>query len=244
MTLKQIATRALKRLQLDLTFYLKKAGNKDIFEVSPKEIQHPIFLRKNTSDEPAYYQIFHHKEYDMPLDFVPATIIDCGANIGLTTVFFKNKYPGATIVAVEPEASNFKMLEKNTDKYKDVHCLQYGIWNKTTNLKIINTNDTHWGFTTEETDQEGADIIKSISIDKIMELYHLDSIDILKIDIEASEKELFEKNYEKWLPKVKVIFIELHDEIKEGCSRSFFKALVNYDFTMDHRGELLICKMK
>jgi len=76
-----------------------------------------------------------------------------------------------------------------------------------------------------------------------MKQFNVDHIDILKIDIESSEKELFEENFEKWLPKVKVVIIELHDRMKEGCTRSFFKAMVNYKFTMTHKGENIVCEL-
>ena len=54
------------------------------------------------------------------------------------------------------------------------------------------------------------------------------SIDILKIDIEGAEKELFMDNYKTWLGKTKVIVIELHDRLDKEISGIFFKAVNNY----------------
>ena len=225
-----------------LKFLAKRAFKKNtVIGITPKNFKYPIFLRNNTSDVEAFYQIFDRMDYQLDYGGMPKTIIDCGANAGCASVYFKNKYPDATIVAIEPEPSNFKILTMNTEKYKDVHCLNYGIWNKSTNLEIINEGKGNWSFSTNEVDYENENTIKAISIEEIMKRYDLKQIDILKIDIEGSEKEMFEKNYEKWLPLTKTIVIELHDWMRPGCSKSVFKALGNYNFSSSFQGENLIC---
>ena len=103
----------------------------------------------------------------------------------------------------------------------------------------MDTGLGNWGFMTEETDQAGEDTIAAISIDEIMNRYNLEHIDICKINIEGAEKELFEKNYDTWLSKTKLISIELHDRMKEGCSKSFFKAMINYNFALTHKGSYM-----
>ena len=64
---------------------------------------------------------------------------------------------------------------------------------------------------------------------------------MLKIDIEGAEKELFaDDNVQKWLPRVNVIAIELHDRMKHGCSYAFFKAISKHKWYFSLRGENLI----
>ncbi len=243
MNLKFYLDKGRDKIKFDLIFAFNRFKKNSIFKINLNTAKFPIFLRENSSDSDTFYQIFYYKGYNVDFNFEPKVIVDCGANIGLASVYFKNKYPQAKIISVEPASSNFEMLVKNTEKYDDIHCLQAGIWNKNAILKVVDNGYGEWGFMTEEVDTEGPDTIKSVSIDGLMEKYNLDHIDILKIDIEGSEKELFEKNYEKWLPKVKVILIELHDGMKEGCIRTFFKAMVNYKFTMRYKGENIICEM-
>jgi len=74
-----------------------------------------------------------------------------------------------------------------------------------------------------------------------MERFQLEEIDLLKIDIEGAEKELFSTNYESWLPKTKVLYIELHDRYRKGTATSFFKAICQYDFSIFLGRENLIC---
>ncbi len=210
------------------------------FDILLSKYLFPVRLRNNTSDITVFYQVFLAKSYELNYRINPKVIIDCGANIGLATVFFKNKFPNAKVISIEPEDSNFKLLQENTQKYHDVHCVKSGIWNKHANLIIKENNDGNWGFMVEEVDYENENTISAISITQIMNQYGIDAIDILKIDIEGSEKDLFEDNFEFWLSKTKVLIIELHDGLKAGASKSFFSAITKYNFSMSKKAENLI----
>lgn len=218
-------------------FHTKKEKK---IEIKPPNIKYPFFLRSGSSDIGIFYQIFLSKSYNLSYGINPNVIVDCGSNIGLSVIFFKNKFPNSTIVAVEPEENNFNLLLKNTEKYSNIHCLKKGIWNKETNLIIKNNNTTNWAFEVEEVDYENENTISAISISELKKKFNLDIIDILKIDIEGSEKELFEENYEQWLPKTKILIIELHDGMKYGASKSFFNAISKYNFHFTIKDENLI----
>lgn len=223
-------------------FLWKKKFNKAaLVDIRPKRYVHPIYLRKHTTDVDMFYYIFQAKEYDMNFDFVPKVIIDCGAHIGLGAVFFANKFPEARIIAVEPEKSNFDLLVKNTAPYSNVKCMNYGIWNRTTHLKIVDIGVGNWGYMTEEVSVKDNNTVEAISIGDIMNKYAIDEIDICKINIEGTEKELFEKNHEEWTSKTKAIVIELHDGMREGCTKSFINAMMNYDFSLTPYGSYLVC---
>lgn len=87
----------------------------------------PITLRNSTSDIPIFNHVIFNQEYGLDYDFEPKIIIDCYANIGLAIVYFKNRFPNAKIISIEPEQSNFEMLLKNTQNYTDIQCLKNGI---------------------------------------------------------------------------------------------------------------------
>ena len=214
-----------------------------LIETNLRQIGEPFYLRNNTTDIPAFYDVFTEKEYDINLTEEPKTIIDCGANIGLATAFFKNKYPKATVIAVEPELSNFEILVKNTENFTDVHCLNYGVWNKSAILDVQDVGLGNWGYITNEVSVETEKTIKALSITEIIRKYKLDSIDILKIDVEGSEREIFQDSTEEWLPKVKVLIIELHDHMRSGCSESFFLAMNKYNYNLIPYGNNLVCYM-
>ncbi|GAA4406025.1 hypothetical protein GCM10023187_25020 [Nibrella viscosa] len=202
----------------------------------------PIFLRRSKTDIEVFNQIFVELSYDYPLSFEPEFIVDCGANIGLSALFFKSKYPKAQIVAIEPEATNFNLLIKNVSSYSEIFCIRAGIWNTNTVLKVEDENSFgNWGFNCRPVNEKSLNTVNAITINQIMSQYNKSEIDVLKIDIEGSELELFSDKYEKWLPNTKVIMIETHDFIRKGCSKSFFSAISKYNFSVFLRGENFIC---
>ena len=76
-------------------------------------------------------------------------IIDCGANIGLASIYFKFHFPDVKIYAFEPEISNFKMLKKNVANYKDVFIFQKAIWYESANLNLMH-HSSHDSFSVKE----------------------------------------------------------------------------------------------
>ncbi len=205
----------------------------------------PINLRPKSTDLLTFHQIFTFKEYAMHLREEPKLIIDAGANIGLASLYFNKKYPKAKIIAIEPEKSNFKMLEINCINHNTIFLHKRALSNQANLvLNVVDIGIGNWGFVTESesslSSQKVVDTVETITIDEIMKENNLEFIDLLKIDIEGGEKELFESNYENWLPKTKYIAIELHDGIKMGSSKSFFKAISRYNFSCHKKGGNLL----
>lgn len=224
-------------LQIGLKLFFGYTKN-----ISVPNIKEPIYLRKNTSDIKVFDQLFYSLEYEFEYFFEPKFIIDAGANIGLASVFFANKFKNAQIIAIEPENSNFEILQKNTRKYPAITCLQKAVSNKIETVYVMNSKYGNWGFTTSNDNSlktNSVNSITTITISQIMQLYELQRIDVLKIDIEGYEKELFETNID-WLPKTKCLIIELHDGIKHGCSKVFFDRISKLNFSFSIKGENLI----
>ena len=221
----------------------KLAKNEQLKTYKLRDIAHEVYLREGTSDYETFVQVFFDKQYAYTLDSQPKYIIDCGANIGLATIYFANQYPDATIIAVEPESSNYDVLKLNTAPYKNVHCLKNGIYNKKTHLKVEDSGLGKWGFTTVEVDSAEAGTISALSIGDIKEMFSIDRIDIVKIDIEGSEKQLFKDNFSGWLGNTGLIIIELHDRTVKGTAKAFFDALHDYDYTLEIKGENIFCEI-
>lgn len=203
----------------------------------------PIYMRKGTSDIGAFSQVILGGEYDIKFNSTPKTIIDGGANIGFFSIYMKNRFPDASIICVEPDSDNFEHLTLNTKSFTNIYLEKAGIWSKTTRLSIADKyNMGKWGMVVQETDDENG--LPAISLGDIMEKYKIQQIDILKLDIETSEKEIFREGYEKWLPKVKMIIIELHDWMEPGCSKPFFEAINktfhNYSYSSSGENTIIV----
>jgi FkbM family methyltransferase len=191
-------------------------------------LEHPIALRPNTSDIDVFIQIFIYHEYRINWKTAFAEILDLGANVGMFALFMHRLHPNAAIYCVEPDEENYQILVANVSKYPTIHTLKKGIWNKTTMLHLHkDVRMGAWGTSIQEEGNE--DSIECISISDLMNFYQLGSVGLMKMDIESSEKEVFESNYESWLPQISNIVIELHDRMKTNCAKQFFSA-VNQTF--------------
>lgn len=225
-----------------LIFYIKTLFSKSNFQITfkYKDYKYPIYLRNKTSDIQVFYQVLFNLEYAIQLDFDPKVIVDLGANCGLASIYFANKYPHSKIIAVEPETENYVMLKKNTEKYEQIITYNKGIWNKTCNLIIQDNGNGCWGFSVIESSEQSSNTVSAITLSQIINENHLESIDILKVDIEGAEVELFSTCFEDWLDKVRVIIIELHDRLRPGCAKTFFQAISRYNYTYSHKGENVV----
>jgi len=221
--------------------FQKLSNEYNLVKIKLPYIKYPIFKRSGTTDEKVYNKVFKYKEYDITINFEPKFIIDCGAYTGFSTVFFKNKFPGSLILAIEPDKSNYDMLMYNTYFYDNIHLFQTAIWSeKNKNLRIKNLNAGKWAFQVKTTESDEFVTFKSITINQLLNKYKQNTIDILKIDIEGTEKEIFTHNFENWLDKVRIIIIELHDNMIPGCSKTFFNAIKKYNFKYYKKGENII----
>lgn len=194
----------------------------------PSKKRH-FYLRKDMKDQETFLEVFQQHIYNSPLSFEPKTIIDAGANSGLASLYFKLRFPEASIVALEIESENVKMIRKNLENFSDIDIQEKALYYKKAYFKVENPYNATNSFVIKEVPKEAGYEIESTTIDAILAEKNWDTVDILKIDIEGSEKELFENNYQNWLPKVKTIYIETHDRMKRKCSYAVMKAINEFD---------------
>ena len=206
-----------------------------------KGIKHPLKLRLNgTSDRTTFYQIFLDKAYEINLPAEPQYIIDAGANIGLTSVYLANRYPNAKIIAIEPDKDNFEILSVNTGAYPNIIALHTALWSNSCHIRVLDIGLGTTGFTVEPCAPELPMALKAMSLEEIMKQYDFPRIDLLKMDIEGSEKYVLSEKSDYWISRTNVLIIELHDRFQKGCSSVFFETFAKYDFAIAPKGENLI----
>ena len=205
-----------------------------LLQIKRPEIAFPFFLRVPSSDVLAFEQIFINHAYDFEINRPPKTIIDAGANIGLASIYFSNKFPGSKIIALEPEESNFALLKQNVALYGNIIPVCGALWHEDGRIDLVDPGLGEWGFMTQAQDdvkQGYGEILheaRGMTVDTIMKKQGIEHIDILKIDIEGAEQEVF-GNPSSWIGKVDALIIELHDRMKPGCSRSFYEGSKGFD---------------
>lgn len=204
-------------------------------------IRRRVSVRANTSDVKCLEKVFVDQEYRLPYDIneafsiQPKFIVDAGANIGMATLFFAELFPAADIYAIEPEASNFDLLCRNCEGIRNLTLKNAALWPHETKLRVADLSADNWAFSMlPSSDSAGVD---AITIPQILQWSGAAQIDLLKLDIEGAERELFSERCELWLPRVRMIVIELHDRFKSGCSEAFYSTIVRRGFIQEIRGE-------
>jgi FkbM family methyltransferase len=196
------------------------------------------WLRPGSSDLKTFRAIFGEREYSFREYARPEVIVDAGANIGLASLYFASLFPDARILALEPEPSNFELLRRNCASHPNITPLRRALWSRSGALNIANPGGEKWCIRMEEA-EDGAGEIPAIDVPDLMKEFGLDHIDILKVDIEGGEAELF-AGYPTWIEKVRVLVIELHDRFRVGCSAAFYPAMARHDFEEFRSGENVI----
>lgn len=219
-------------------------SNVKVLRAGSPHAQFPLFYRKQASDWEVFEQIFIGREYRC-LDDVKnaAFIIDCGGNVGYASAYFLSRYPQAQLTVVEPDSANFAILQRNLAPYAPrVTALRAGVWSHTTGLKISEEkfgDGREWAVTVRATRPGEIADMQAIDIGQLLRDSPHKRIDILKIDIEGSEAEVFAENYQDWLPLVNNLVIELHGE---RCTEIFEKAIANAGFAVSTCDELTVCR--
>src|SRR6202167_30410 len=200
-------------------------------------IAHPIYLRLRTTDVALCREILLHGQYDWQFPTRPKVIVDAGANIGMAAIFYANKFPESKIVAIEPEPSNYEVLKKNAARYPNIVTIHAALWRENQQLDILDPGTGHTTFRTRHVDKcavtAGRQLVRGVRLDTLMKDLGIGYVDLLKVDIEGSEKEVFEHSH-AWVGEVGILAIELHDWIQSGCSHSVRVAAQDFDWTFQN----------
>lgn len=233
-----------------LNGFLKEDNPKD-FVAHYSNLDATIKLRKRpSSDLNVFNQVYEYKEYQPVVEvfmksfpmITKLNFIDAGSNVGLTSVFFSKFFPDSRFINIEPDTSNFETMSYNlsANRIQSVEKVKGGVWSTNSYLKIVSDfrDKNDWSFRVEETLEPTN--IKAFSINHLIEKNDFPFIDILKIDIEGSEKEVLTspKADVSYLSKTKCIAIEIHDEF--DCREAIYDVLRKYNFEFFNSGELTI----
>jgi FkbM family methyltransferase len=204
-------------------------------------------LRQNTSDFAVASQIFVFKQFNPVVNIVQKgglnveSIVDAGANIGLTSIYFRQYFPNAQYILIEPNAENVALTYENISRnnFQAIEILEMGLWHSVDSLFPFTDfgDGRHWAFSLTEERNEGTEI-QTIDLDTLITDFHLEVIDILKIDIEGAEDLIFLNSSDcEFLSNCNTVTIEIHDTSKIERYANIFK---DHGFHWFVSGELFI----
>jgi len=196
--------------------------------VSASNLQFPFWLRPGSSDVPEFLYTIARESYGKYLPRPPVEfILDLGANIGDTAAWFLSRFPDARLVAVEPDAENFAVLQRNAEGYAGRIILERAaVWPYSTTLTFV---DQQASDAVQVRDAEGGEC-SAVTVPQLMRKYAWPRIDLLKCDIEGAEKELFSMNADEWLAKTNFLVVETHGP---ECLQAVLDAVTRHGF--EHR---------
>ncbi|MCS6820785.1 MAG: FkbM family methyltransferase [Microscillaceae bacterium] len=209
----------LKIIFQRLFYYLRSAEGRTFlwlcFWLGHKKSQQPRKIRLHKKyltviDVPSflwqYEEIFVKQFYRFQTGNPRPIIIDCGANIGLSILYFKKNYPNSQIIAFEADAQIAKVAQNNVLQYgyQDVKVYAQAVWKdgKGIFIQLTGADSASIFGKGEKT------LIPSVRLKTILQQFA--QIDMLKIDIEGAETEVITDCAEE-LIRVQNLFIEYHD---------------------------------
>jgi FkbM family methyltransferase len=159
-------------------------------------------------------EIFLLDEYQISTTKKSPVIIDCGANIGLSILYFKKKYPNSKIIAFEPNPNVFTILRANLEQnhIQGVELYNYCLSDSEGEIEFyINENfGTMEGSVFEERGGSKKLKVKAVRLST----YIKEEVDLVKMDIEGAEIKVLDdlKRNDK-LNFVNTYLIEYHHNI-------------------------------
>ncbi|WPU91642.1 FkbM family methyltransferase [Mucilaginibacter sabulilitoris] len=209
---KKIKSKISERLKADQ--FLSNSEKKKLRRLKRYEPAKIIFLKKelrivdSLTFLHSYSEIFINKIYKFATVQEAPVIIDCGANIGLATIYFQLNFPGARIVAFEPDPDIYEVLNQNIAAFafKDVVCKNEAVSNRDGLLSFW-PEGGHSGMLAPPTDELKSVMVKAIRLRDFLRQYP--RITFLKIDIEGEEINVIPDIADE-LKKVDYLFLEYH----------------------------------
>lgn len=210
--------------------YRKTRFQQGFFQIFNKKF---IFV-DSASFVSMYQDIFINESYKFKTDKTNPLIIDCGANIGLSVLYFKNLYPNSVIKAFEPDKKIFKVLESNCQNFnfKNVTLINKGVWTKEEEINFL-SDGADGGRIVLNNSEEYSNKVEMIRLRDLLE--KKEEIDLLKIDIEGAEIDVLNDCREN-LSNIKLLFVEYHsflnrkqelDEILKILKNAGFRYYIN-----------------
>lgn len=225
------SVRGLTRLQIEDVAALLPPAEKN-YDVTLVGDGYRVQHRGSVADRGVLVQVFQLKEYSFePLSPwlsryqahprsnppEPRLIVDCGANIGASVVYFAKTFPDVRIIALEPEPDNFSLLVRNAAPFGD----RVTTWNKAIassagTIRLTDPGLGEWGYRTgARADGKLVAEVAAVTIDDVLNSAPDAQPFALKVDIEGAEEDLFTARGAT-LNRFPVVAIELHDWMWPG----------------------------
>ena len=152
-------------------------------------------------------EIFDSEIYRFETGRERPLIIDCGANIGLSVVYFKLLHPQATVLAFEPDRELFALLARNVATFglTDVELHEKAVWSESTRLDFFHEGADGGRIAALNDDSESIQQVETVRLRDLLDR----RVDLLKLDVDGAEQIVLEDCRDS-LENVERVFVEVH----------------------------------
>lgn len=168
-----------------------------------------------------FSEVFMTNEYSFKTSAKEPVIIDCGANIGMSVLYFKKLYPNSKIIAFEANPHAFELLEKNIkdNNIKNVETHNIALFDKQTEISFF-IGDNIGTLLGSIKKERGGNSELSVKAEKLSDfLKNIDSVDLIKMDVEGAEVNIISDLFDsKSLSKANEYIIEYHHNMNDEKS--------------------------
>jgi FkbM family methyltransferase len=179
-----------------------------------------VYYRPGTTDPLVIQQVLlktgRKAEYYLPPRLKPDVILDIGSNIGASILYFQQQFPEAKIVGFEPHPETFKILERNVANLTLISVYNYGLGAENSRV-TIETESVNFGAFSTKGRARGQGVTRGSveceirRADDVLREIGIEKIDLIKIDCEGAEADVFKALPGKILGQCQWIVGELHD---------------------------------
>ena len=155
--------------------------------------------------------------YDYPIiplyGYQPSVIIDIGAHIGSTALYFHAHYPAASVYAFEPNIYNYRYLHENTKYFEKIVTFQHGLFDKEIEVPLYSGKDNSGQSSVMKSNyaETISEIIRLKKASEEIKKLNIEKISILKIDTEGCEIPVL-KDIAPMIKDIDIIYLEYHSE--------------------------------
>jgi FkbM family methyltransferase len=150
-----------------------------------------------------------------PVPFVRdvRVVMDVGANVGATTLFFSHVYPHARVFAFEPGHEAYGLLRANTEHRDNVQAFNFGLFSTDKDVPLFHGAQDSGTSSVAQTDETGdeSEVVHLRSVRRWLERNEVDRVDVLKVDTEGCEVPILEA-LGPLVGSTKVLYVEFHSE--------------------------------
>src|SRR2546425_1985199 len=179
-----------------------------------------IFYRSGSADPFVLYQVLFKTgtkaEYYVPSALRPKIILDIGSNIGASIIYFHRQFPDASIFGFEPHPDSFRILHENVAHLRGVTIFNYGLGATDQRIAVRADKVNFGAFATrgrfKDRGHPAANVECEVRrLDEVLREIGISQVDLIKIDCEGAEADVFSTVPDEILNHCQWIVGELHD---------------------------------